>query len=43
MEKRFEKPVAIVVTFTNDDIITSSGDYGDGKGILFPEEPADED
>ena len=26
MEKKFEKPTAIVITFINDDIITASGD-----------------
>ena len=43
MEKRFEKPVAAIVAFDTNDIIVTSGDYGDGKGILFPEDPADED
>lgn len=27
MEKKFEKPEAIVVTFTNEDIITTSSLY----------------
>lgn len=27
MEKKFEKPEAYIVIFTNDDIITNSGTY----------------
>ena len=40
MEKRkFELPTAILVTFSEEDIITSSGGLGD----LYPEEPGDHD
>ena len=27
MEKKFERPELIIITFTNDDIITTSGEY----------------
>ena len=32
MEKKFEKPTAIVVTFTNEDIIRTSGELFDPLG-----------
>lgn len=39
MKKRFEKPVLEIVEFTNDDIITESGNFGNptpGAGDVFP-------
>ena len=27
MKKKYERPELIVITFTNDDIITTSGEY----------------
>ena len=40
MDKRkFELPTAMLVTFSEEDIITASGGLGD----LFPEEPGDQD
>ncbi len=39
-KKRFEKPELEIVEFTNDDIITESGEFGDptpnpGSGDIF--------
>ena len=41
MEKnnKFIKPMMEIITFTNDDIITSSGEFGDtnrGANDVFP-------
>ena len=38
-KKKFEKPELEVIEFTNDDIITGSGDFDDpnpGSGDVFP-------
>ena len=44
MEKKytFEKPELTIIEFTNDDIITESGDFGStGQGgtDVFPKQP----
>ena len=38
----FEKPELEIIEFTNDDIITESGDFGDvnqGGNDVFPKQP----
>lgn len=38
-KNRFEKPELEIIEFTNSDIITASGDFGDptpGGGDVFP-------
>ena len=38
-KNRFEKPELEIIAFTNDDIITKSGDFNDpnpGGGDVFP-------
>jgi len=40
-KNRFEKPELTIIKFTNDDIITTSGDFGDpnrNERDLFPNE-----
>lgn len=44
MEKKniFEKPELEIIEFTNEDIITASGDFGDtnqGPTDIFPKNP----
>ena len=37
-KKKFEKPVLEIIEFTNDDIVTTSGDFEDptpGSGDVF--------
>ena len=39
-KKKFEKPILEVVEFTNDDIMTTSGNFGDptpgGNDVFHP-------
>ncbi len=40
MKKKYEIPELTVITFTNDDIITGSGGFGNSSGqFIDPEDP----
>ncbi len=41
MKNKFEEPKLMIVLFTNNDIITKSGEYGDEEGEWT--DPADPD
>ena len=41
MKKKFENPELTIITFTDNDIITGSGQYGDSSGEFS--DPADPD
>ena len=41
MKKEFEKPTVAIIEFSDEDIITGSGDVGDDSGIYWDEEIED--
>ena len=41
MKNKFEEPKLTIVSFTNEDIITSSGDVGDSEGEFHDEPEGD--
>lgn len=41
MKKKFENPELTIITFTDNDIITGSGQYGNNSGEF--NDPADPD